>query len=62
GIRTRVRGNARNQCANGRVWRPQRDTEVGAHEIRPLYVDCPAWLGGMTQEEAGLALTMVTVA
>ncbi len=29
---------------------PQRDTEVGAHELPPVYEDFPAWLGGMTPE------------
>jgi hypothetical protein len=28
----------------------------------PVLQDFPRWLGGMTQEEAGLALTMVAVA
>ena len=42
--------------------RPQRDTEVSAHELQPVLGDFPAWLGGMTQEEAGLVMTLVAVA
>jgi hypothetical protein len=28
----------------------------------PVFQDFPRWLGGMTQEEAGLALTILAVA
>lgn len=42
--------------------RPQGDSEVGAPDFRPIYEDFPHWLGGMTQEEAGLVVTLVAVA
>jgi len=31
-------------------------------EVSPVCEVFPSWLGGMTQEEAGLALTLVAVA
>jgi hypothetical protein len=43
--------------------RPQRDTQVNApvafFEIASVCEVFPLWLGGMTQEEAGLTLTLV---
>jgi hypothetical protein len=42
---------------------PQRDTQVSAQapffELSPASEVFPPWLGGMTQEEAGLTLTLV---
>jgi hypothetical protein len=50
------------RLAPGRAECPQGDSEVSAPEIRPVFEDYPAWLGGMTQGEAGLAVNMVAVA
>jgi hypothetical protein len=41
---------------------PQGNTEVSEPTLRPVFEDFPAWLGGMSQEEAGLAVNMVAVA
>ena len=41
---------------------PQGDAEVSEPGLRPIYEDFPAWLGGMNQEEAGLAVTLATLA
>jgi hypothetical protein len=47
-------------------WRPQGDTQVSTpaafREFAPICDVFPLWLGGMTQEEAGLALTLVAMA
>jgi hypothetical protein len=42
--------------------RPQEELEVGAPGVVPVVDDFPRWLGGMTQEEAGLAVSLVAVA
>jgi hypothetical protein len=46
--------------------RPQGDTEVSApaafREFAPVCEVFPLWLGGMTQEEAGLTLMLVATA
>jgi hypothetical protein len=39
--------------------RPQGEPEVSELTLRPVFEDFPAWLGGMTQEEAGLAEMML---
>jgi hypothetical protein len=41
---------------------PQGEPEVSEPRLRPIFEDFPAWLGGMTQEEAGLAEMLVAVA
>jgi hypothetical protein len=49
--------------SSGKTGRPQRDTQVNGQvpfsEISPVCDIFPGWLGGMTQEEAGLTLTLV---
>ena len=50
------------KVCNGLQGRPQGDTKVGAQEMVPVFLEFPRWLGGMTEEEAGLALTMLAVA
>lgn len=51
------------KMAESGEWRPQRDTQVSAlvrpYEFAPVSEVWPTWLGGMTQEEAGLTLTLV---
>jgi|HubBroStandDraft_2_1064218.scaffolds.fasta_scaffold222690_2 hypothetical protein len=42
--------------------RPQGEPEVSAADLRPVFEDFPLWLGGMTQDEAGLTLNLVAVA
>ena len=73
GIRRRKRGSksraasldtrwGRRLAPEGEPRRPQGDAEVSEPDLRPIYEDFPHWLGGMTQEEAGLVVTLVAVA
>jgi len=39
--------------------RPQGDAEFSAPGLPSLFANFPAWLGGMTQEEAGLAVSLI---
>ncbi|HEV3191747.1 MAG TPA: hypothetical protein VGY54_14655 [Polyangiaceae bacterium] len=41
---------------------PEGEPEVGAPDLRPVFEDFPGWLGGMTQDEAGLTVNLVAVA
>jgi hypothetical protein len=40
---------------------PQGEPEVSAPDLRPVFEDFPLWLGGMTQDEAGLTVNLVAV-
>jgi hypothetical protein len=41
---------------------PERDREVSEPAISPLFPQFVSWLGGMTQDEAGLTIAFVLVA
>ena len=51
-----------NELREKLLWRPQGEPEVGAPDLRPVFEDFPGWLGGMTQDEAGLTVNLVAVA